>query len=1436
MKEKSIIKTEKNISQTEIFKIHSIEKFDTTSKEKSSPFTVVAIGASAGGLEAITQLLQNLSPNTGMAFIYVQHLSADHKSLLTTILSKITAMKVQVIDDMETIEPNNVYVIPHDKEIEVVDGHIKLLPRNAKRTSNLSIDILFSSLAETHKENVIGIVLSGNANDGTRGLKEIKQAGGITFAQDDSAKFASMPHSAIEANVVDFVLSPEEIAHELLWLSKSPFLKPIVASSAPEDEIENTNPDLKIILEMLFKSKNVDFSSYKMNTIKRRILRRMLIHKIKTIRAYSDILILQDQELEILFQDLLINVTEFFRDKEPFLVLKKTIFPNLIKLKTHGETLRIWVAACATGEEVYSIAMTVIEIQQNSGTNFLVQIFASDLSADAITIARNGEYSLHQVKNVSDKQLEQFFTKSKDNNYRVTKQLRDMCVFAQHNILKDPPFSRMDFISCRNFLIYLDSNAQKKAIATFHYSLNENGFLLLGKSETIGTSIQFFSVLDKKLKFYTQRKKSIAKQIPDNLNHITQLKNNNVDNSTPISKNLKPEMNRNYANAFDTILLEKYVPASVIINHDLEILRFRGQTALFLENMSGKASFNILKMAHLELHFELRNAIHHAIKTNKTVKKNNIEINQNVDGVQIRKVDIEVVPLKIDGNEPLLIVVFSGKPEDLVEVPENEAQHKSNAKDLRIKKLEQEIATARSDMNSIISDQETANEELQSANEEVISSIEELQSVNEELETSKEEIESTNEELITSNQELLSRIQQVEELYNYYETIIATLHEPVLILDKNIRIKSANKSFCKMFQVSEEQCIGQSFFRMSENHWNIAALREQLEDIIPKNIRFHDFEIEQVFPIIGQKTILLNAHRIFQKSQNEELIVLTIADITQVKQLAIALEVKQNADLEIQLNEQTSLLKIYEDSNKRFNMLLMKSPFAFAIMKGKEMVITLANDSIKEIWGKGKEVEGKPFLEILPELINSPFPELLKTVFTTGVPYVGNEFPVEFDREGKLETQYFNFVYQPYYEADETIAGITVIASEVTEQVRNKKDLEFAKKEADQKTQIAENAVQAKQQFLSNMSHEIRTPMNAIIGFTNVILKTELSDAQKQYLNAIKMSGDALVVLINDILDLAKVDSGKMTFEKTNFDLLESLQDIVKLFEIKLQEKNIVFNLDFDKKIPNYIIGDVLRLRQIILNLVSNSVKFTEQGQISLSVTIISQNKDTIKLEFSIIDTGIGIPDNKIETIFNNFEQAHTTASVYYGGTGLGLAIVKKLIENQGGSINVKSQVNVGSTFSFQLDFSINHDDIVLPEKLLEYSFKDFLDHEFKNVKILVVEDSKINQLLINIILKGFAFDLDIADNGQIAIDKLQTDNYDLILMDLHMPEKDGFETTEYIRNTLNSNIPIIALTADVTQIDIDKCKEVGMNEYVSKPIDEKLLFSKIIKMLKNNN
>ncbi len=1395
--------------------------------EKSNPFTVVAIGASAGGLEAITELIQNLSPTTGMAFIFVQHLSPDHKSMLTSILSKTTQMQVQDIDDMEKMIPNNVYVIPYNKGIEVTDGHIKLIPRSTGGPA-ISIDILFSSLAETHKENVIGVVLSGCAHDGTNGLRDIKLAGGVTFAQDDSARFGSMPNSAIADGIVDYIMSPAEIGIELTRMCKNPLEIRETTKKALAIDFDFNNPDLKNIVQFLHHKKNVDFSHYKMNTINRRIQRRMLINKTRTLKQYSELLLTDAKESDLLYQDLLINVTSFFRDTDAFLLLKSTILPQLLKAKEAGETFRIWVAACATGEEVYSIAMLLFEIKEENKLDISFQIFASDLSVLAINNARIGEYTSTQVAKVSPERLERFFTKSK-NKYRVVKLLRDVCVFAHHNILNDPPFSRMDFISCRNMLIYLDVTAQKKAMATFHYALNDGGYLMLGKSETIGTSAQFFTTIDKKYKFYSRKKNTTLRSFPNlsSYNSYITMPENNSSPNLPFKKTTH-STNGNLGNAFDAVLLEHHVPASVVINYDLEILQFRGATSLYLQLSPGKASFNILKMVHIEITFELRNAIHNAIKTKQTVRKLGIEMNRDYNNNTIQIVNIEVIPLKLEGEEPMLIVIFTGQQEiESDEDPKKTKQKNSIAKDRRIKKLEEELASTRADMGSITHDQEAVNEELQSANEEIVSSNEELQSLNEELETSKEEIESTNEELTTRNHELQARFQQVEELNNFNETLLSTVHEPVLILDKDIKIKSANTSFYKTFQVTEAESIGKSLFKLGNNQWNIPKLRELLEDIVPKNNSFYDYEVAHTFPEIGTKVMVLNAHRIVQQSINEELIVLTIVDITEVRRLSIELQIREKKALEKQLEIERKAIKLVEDSNERYNLMLMQSPFAIAILKGKDMIVELANDSIKQFWGKGDAVEGKPILEVLPEIKDTIFPKRLDEVYTTGIPFKGYELLAPLMRKGILESSYFNFIYQPYLEADKSISGITIIAYEVTDHHNVKEELIAAKGIAEHKTLMAEEALKFKQQFLSNMSHEIRTPMNSIVGFTNVILKTELNVKQKEYIDAIKKSGESLIILINDILDLAKVDSGKMTFSQNPFNLEESILDIFCLLSPKCEEKNIEFTKEYDASIPKTVLGDAIRLRQIMLNLISNAIKFTSQGKVNISIRVTHEDEEKLTIEFIVSDTGIGIPENRLSHIFYNFEQASDEISKEYGGTGLGLSIVKQLVELQGGSLFVKSKVGEGSTFGFLMNFSKTTE--TLPE---EPALILKTGNELEKIKVLVAEDISLNQILIKLILNDFGFECEIADNGKIVLEKLKESNYDIILMDLQMPEMNGFETTDYIRNTLNLQIPIIALTADVTTIDIEKSKKIGMNDYISKPIDEELLYSKIIKQV----
>ncbi len=1397
-------------------------------------FTVVAIGASAGGLEAITQLLQNLSPTTGMAYIYVQHLSPDHKSILSELLSKTTKMKVQDVENMDKMEPDNVYVIPYNKAIEVTDGHIKLLPRPSK-SYILSIDILFSSLAETHKENVIGIVLSGSASDGTQGLKQIKTAGGITFAQDDSAKFSSMPKSAIAAGVVDFILSPKDIAKKLTWMGKHPLIKRNGVKNLPEDEIDNDNLDLKFILQLLYKKKNVDFSYYKMNTIKRRILRRMVIHKIATLKQYAKYVEQDNNEVNLLYEDLLINVTEFFRDPEAFLLLKKTVLPRLLKSKTQGEALRIWVAACATGEEVYSIAMLLFELQDNKTKTIPFQIFASDLSEEAIAEARVGEYSTEQLKNVSPKRLQRFFTRIKDK-YRVSKSLRDVCVFAPHNILSDPPFSRMDLISCRNLLIYLEPPAQKKALATFHYALNDNGCLMLGKSETISSSAHLFTTsLNKKCKIYIRKNNTSANRLSDITPRILQT-NSIQKNINLLPKKLPAITNNNLSTAFDTFLLAQYMPASVVINADLEILQFRGATSLYLQNASGKASLNILKMAHIEITFELRNAIHHAIKIKQTVRKTGIEMNRDKPENLLRIVNLEVSPFKIEGEDDLLIIVFTAEQQrDTIDLNTKNGNSNAIAKNRRIKKLEEEIAAARFDMASITQDQEAANEELQSANEEIVSSNEELQSLNEELETSKEEIESTNEELITTNQELQVRIQQIEELYAYNEVILDTIHEPMLILDKNIRIKSANKTFCKTFHIIEEESVGISLYKLSNSQWNIPRLRELVEEIVPKNNRFSNFEVEHTFPVIGHKIMLLNAHRIVQKTNNEELIVLSIIDVTDTRKLALALQEKEKKVLEVQLEAEKKEKELLKKTGEHFRQLVKGLPAAVYSCDA-EGFVNFYNDAAVELWGRKPKI-GKELWCGSHKIFNLDGTSIaldqcrMATALKEGRATIGEELIIE-RSDG---SQRHVLVYpQPHFGLEGEIIGAINMLFDITDVVIARNELLEAKINAEQKTQIAEDAVQAKQQFLSNMSHEIRTPMNAIIGFTNVLLKTTLDTSQREYLNAIKISGDALIVLINDILDLAKVNSGKMTFETIQFDLQYSITTILHLFHQKIKENNVKILNDFDENIPAVIIGDPLRLRQIILNLVSNAVKFTKDGTITMRVKILKEDEEKMMVQFSVIDTGIGIPANKLKNIFNSFEQASQETSRSYGGSGLGLAITKQLVELQSGDIGVTSSIGKGSTFMFTLSFmKVSATEILQAteeQKLIKE--ETVIKPLNKIIRVLVAEDVPLNQLLIKIILMDFGFEFDIAANGKMAIEQLKKNKYDIILMDLQMPEMDGFEATDYIRNKMKSNIPIIALTADVTSSDVAKCNTVGMNDYISKPIDEKLLYSKIIKYI----
>lgn len=854
------------------FTTMSLNKTDDITIQPSKTFPLVAIGGGAGGTDALSELYRNLDPTTGMTYFYILHPEARYEEDLKDTLSALNSIPIILAEAGTAIQQNHLYLIPFNKEMTLVDGEFRKKKTRSSASEEMPITLFFRGLAERYGEQVIGILLSGTASDGIIGLKAIKATGGLTFAQDGTAQFRSMSRSAIAEGAVDLVLPPHEMAEELARIGQQKDSYEIAVNQTNEELIGDRDEHLLSILHLLNRATQVDFTQYKMNTIKRRIIRRMMVYKLNKLQDYLAYIKQHSNEVQLLYQDLLINVTTFFRDPETTNYLKKELLPKLFQTKGAADPVRIWVPACSTGQEAYSMAMLLMEVLGENTKNILVQIFATDLSETAINKARLGVYTKDDVLEMSPERLQRFFTKL-DGGYRIIKSLRDLCVFANHNISKDPPFSRLDIISCCNLLIYLDTPLQQKLISTFHYSLNPTGSLILGKSETTGSSSYLFSQVDKKVKVYAKRKDATAKVSFETAYRTHDAKGTAIPTYTHAGK-IKPD-EADLEKAVDSLLLKRFTPASVLVNYDLDILHFRGATGLYLEPSPGKASLNLMKMARSGLSFELRNVVHKAKKTGAPAKKSGIQISIE-DRAQL--ITVEAIPVKADADDEYFLVVFAE-----MELPKKDIESESIA-DERVKQLESELVALREDMRSIVEAQEAANEELQSANEEIVSSNEELQSINEELETSKEEIESSNEELITINQELQVRNDQLAEAQDYSDAIFTTLRESLLILDNELRITSANSTFFKTYRIREEETIGQHLFDLQNRQWNTPRLRELLDEILPNSGRCFGFEMSIVFDGIGEKTLLINARRVQQKGQAKFKVLLAIEDVTEFKQ------------------------------------------------------------------------------------------------------------------------------------------------------------------------------------------------------------------------------------------------------------------------------------------------------------------------------------------------------------------------------------------------------------------------------------------------------------------------------------------------------------------------------------------------------------------------
>ena len=791
-----------------------------------SPFITIGIGASAGGLEAMVDLLHNLPESPNAAFAIIHHADPTHPSALSQILGRDSRIAIADIVDGTRIEVNTVYVAPGGADITLRDGVLEVRPAE-KRQPRMPIDFFFRSLAEDRGSRAVAVVLSGSASDGSLGAKAVKAEGGIVFAQDESARFDSMPRSAVAAGAVDFVLPPKEIAKEIVRIARHSY-----ALSDDSDARRLSETQLAEVFTILRGAHDVDFTHYKPNTVERRIRRRMAVNRVDTLDDYLVHLRAHPREVEDLYSDLLIRVTGFFRDPEVFETLKGSILPAIMRERDESSPLRIWVPGCATGEEVYSVAICAMEIASAMELTCPVQIFGTDVSDAAVDKARAGIYPENIAADVTPERLRRFFTKI-EGSYRVSKSVRDCCVFARQNLTKDPPFSKLDLISCRNVLIYLGSMLQRKVMTIFHYALRSDGFLLLGASETIGTFSDLFNVIDRKHRIYRKRSVATRPQVDFQAPSVRP----RVERHRPAEE--ESAAPTNIFREADRVLLGRFSPAGVLINDSMEILQFRGRTSAFLEPAPGAASFNLLKMAREGLLAELRAAIHTARKKGTPTRRERIAVSNNGKSIIA---NIEVIPFITPLKERFHLVMFE---EALPDAPEPARKKGTKARpgdDQKVQRLKRELEGTREYLQSIIEEQEAMNEELRSANEEIQSSNEELQSTNEELETAKEELQSSNEELTTLNEELENRNEELAQVNNDLINLLASVDLPIVMLDEELRIRRFNPGAQKVLNVIPTD-IGRSIrdLKLSLRVDNLEELvTSVIEELKVREVRVQD--------------------------------------------------------------------------------------------------------------------------------------------------------------------------------------------------------------------------------------------------------------------------------------------------------------------------------------------------------------------------------------------------------------------------------------------------------------------------------------------------------------------------------------------------------------------------------------------------------------------
>ena len=1213
---------------------------------RRSLFPIVGVGASAGGLEAFTQLLKALGSGTEMAYVLVQHLDPSHESALTELLAKATEMPVSQVTDVTPVEPNHVYVIPPNVDMTISQGILRLTSRTETHGHHMPIDRFLRSLAEDQRSNAIGVILSGTASDGTLGLAAIKAEGGITFAQDEkSARFDGMPQNAIAGGCVDFVLPPDAIAGELARIRAHPYLTPS-SSSRTAELVPDGDPQLKDILHLLRAANGVDFCDYKPATVKRRILRRMALHKVGELKEYVQFLRHHPDEVEALYGDILIKVTSFFRDPDAFEALKTEVFPSILKHRSLEEPVRIWVPGCSTGEETYSQAIALLEFLGNRRTNIPIQLFGTDLGQGSIEKARAGIYPQSIAADVSPERLRRFFVKV-EGGYRINKTIRDICVFARQNLLQDPPFSRIDVISCRNVLIYLGAVLQKRIMPIFHYALKPRGFLMLGGAEGIlGTASDLFELMDRKHKIYCRKSTASGLHFDFAASRYSTEAGNIAGGKEAPQREIGVRLLDLHKEA-DRLLLTKYAPVAVVINDDMEVLESRGHVGLYLELAPGRASFNILKMAREGLLFDLQAAISDAKKEKESVpvRKENIQIERNGE---LKDVNLEITAFKVtsNGGRHFLIMFEDARPAGGVNAAETGAGEtkpgkggKEKRSDRHSSHLKRELAATKRYLHSIVEDKEASNEELQAANEEILSSNEELQSTNEELQTAKEELESTNEELHTVNEELHNRNFELAEANTDLVNLLSSVNIAMVMLGRDLRIRRVTPGGGRRFGFLLTD-VGRPITNIRPNI-DVPDLEQMILEVVnTASVREREVQDREghwySLRILPYKTL----------EDTVEGAVLTLVDINDLKHNLQ--EIKQSHD---QLAAERAKLE----------EVIRQMPCGVMIADAPSGTLLLANKQVEEILR-----QPFPYAANIEEYTRD------KAFHLNKQPFKAEEWPLarsltrgEEVRDEEIEyvrgdgTPVFLSVSSaPILDREGRIIAAVVTFFDLTHRKGTEEVLRSTEKLA------------ATGRLAASFGHEINNPLQTVGGVLYLLgQSTGLGEEERGHLATARAELEHVAHLTTSLLGFYRHSSSP-----ADVKICEVLDNVLKLYSPAIRSGKFVIEKRYDSE--DVIRGFPSEVTQVFSNLVVNALEvLSPEGTLKLHVLASRDWRNPTRrgVRVFIADNGPGVSRENRRRMFEPF---FTTKGEK--GTGLGLWVTSGIVDKHGGWIRVRSSTQPG--------------------------------------------------------------------------------------------------------------------------------------------------------------